>query len=207
MIVGEIKAGGQTYVIRITDGSLEDAHKYLQKVASGDEIFKSDTEVLQILAPVDHIRAYVEEAPVCPICKGRGCPRCKPEQYETQPGIDPNPTKGVSRWLGHAYLHKTSLTIEGTRYFDGSMSYYLPFEVNGVNAVEALSQENLEQVTQEAIQDFDSGTFVIVIPPAQIPDWAEAEAYVTDYAEQAKVDQPVVDKTARAYKAWNNPDK
>ncbi|AYP68425.1 hypothetical protein HWB91_gp55 [Bacillus phage vB_BboS-125] len=189
-----IRKGGQEYQVNPqgVEGSLYDVHEFLIKVATGKDFIITENEILDLGTSDDYeaIKVWYEEVPdaveVAP-------PEEKREYFEEEYTY-------IAEYLGN------KLRIKGlaARYLD--REYYLPMHINDQAALEALPGNKLKALLMAIVP----ANVAVIVPPAQLPDYAEAESYIRDlgdeYQKEVERHQEKQNKNAVAWEGWNEKE-
>lgn len=169
--------------------TLEAAHLFLIEVAKGQDFIINGNEILDLGTSEEYeaIKVWYEELQqeieVAP-------PEPKREYFERGYIV-------MAEYLGQ------KLRIAGleARYLD--REYFLPMAINGKPAQEALGGDKLKALLMAVLP----AHVAAVVPPAQLPDYEEAETYIKDLGDEQQQElerhQEVKNKNAKAWQGWN----
>ena len=187
-----IKKNDQEYHIPFTPeetetSSLEEAYYWAVEVATGQANVETDKEILDLGTnrEYEHIRVWYEgeDAPIVEPPKEPEAPR---DYFERGKVL-------ISYFLGN------KLCVSGleARYL-GRM-YFLPMAINDRPALEALDGNKLHALLITILPAYVAA----IVPPAQLPDYDEAEEYIKDLGDERQKElwdtQEVKNKNAKAY--------
>lgn len=202
MIVTEVRKNGQTYQIHNEEATdLEAAYKKALRVAVGEELYTTESEILDLGTSrgYDHIKVWVE---------GQNPVEAKIEAQESEPKPKRAAFNEIKRSLD--FLGQR-IILEYQEYRDeNGHLYFLPMFIDKEYALDKLDDWRLASlINTHATNDLQlaPADFTILIPPAALPDWDEAKAYISDYIKETVTREVATTKNAKAWGGYYLNDR
>lgn len=195
MIKAEIRTDAGSYTVAIaTATTLKEAWETVEDTLRAGMPFEGDEFlVIGAGASLKHIRIYEALDDVIPFME--------PADDVEPPAAPTGPYVFITdrcTFLGQ------KVQVEGQAITKGGHTWYLPMEVNNQPALDMIGAEKLEEflVYWNMSYKQDEGSFTIIVPPSQLPDYEEAAAYLQDYIDETAPAYEPKEKNAKAWEGW-----